>query len=451
MNVSDARPFADGGGEKMIYDVRMGPQALLSGERLYVAYQAGVPGPEAHPHLSVLDLADGRWSAPLQVGEVSHADHHFCPVLWQDSKRHLHMLYHCHGRDGGRHIVSARPEATDDWRAGPDIGGSVSYPRIFTLSDGRLVLYYRTFGHMGYWGYRVSGDGGYSWGAPVALVDFDQRPLRDLDTWAGSYHSACVASDGVSLHVAFVYWDERKGKNPLYGRSMESNNRYHLYYLRLDVDRQEIRTAAGDLLEAPISRAEAETAKIWDSGWRLTNMPAIHENESGDPLFLLPAAGEQSPWRCAFILVRWEGGRWLRKEIVPTTNTWDGCLLLPGDETGSLQAFLAVGRGDGGELLSYGGGAIEEWRSHDHGSTWRRHADISPLPGLIYNNPRPVERTDGSAVPDMLVLYGWQGPGSIQTYTGSEVGDRRYRFRLPADAPTGNRGQAFLWRQGRWL
>jgi hypothetical protein len=450
MSKEGARPFALDGGEKMIYDVRMGPQALLIGGRVFVVYQAGAPGPEAHPCVSVLDLERRLWGEPLRIGSVSRADHHFGPVLWQDPAGHLHVLYHCHGRDGGRHLVSAAPGDAAHWTEGPQIPGSVSYPRIFPLSNGRPLLYSRTYGHMGWWGYRLSEDGGHSWSEPEALVDFDQRPQRDLDTWAGSYHSASRASDGRSLHVAFVYWDERKAENPLYGRSMESNNRYHLYYLRLDPERREVRTAAGSLLKTPISRAEAESAKIWDSGWRLTNMPSILEDGEGNPLFLLPVAGEESPWKCVFTLVRRSGERWVREEITPTTNTWDGCLLLPGAEPGSLRAIMAVGSGDG-ELLSYGGGVLEDWRSDGVGEPWRRHADVSPVPGLIYNNPMPVERPDGSVVADMLLCYGWQGPGSVQTYTGSEVGDRRYRFSLPPGAPSGNRGQAFLWYGGRWV
>ena len=77
------------------------------------------------------------------------------------------------------------------------------------LGDGRVLLYFRTFGHMGNWGYQISDDGGYTWmRPPVPLVDFDQNPRTPLDTWACTYHTARLSADRRWLHVGFSYMDE---------------------------------------------------------------------------------------------------------------------------------------------------------------------------------------------------------------------------------------------------
>ena len=184
---SAARPFARHGTEKMVYDLRMGPQALWHEDTIHIVYQS-TGGEDAelrgHPYAIAYEVSARRWSAPVRLGAVRGYDHHFAPILWRDAGGHLHVLYHCHGTDGGVHLVSARPDSIASWHPGPEIAPSISYPRAFPLGDGRLLLYFRTFGHMGNWGYQTSADGGYTWTRPDRpLVDFDQNPQTDLDTW----------------------------------------------------------------------------------------------------------------------------------------------------------------------------------------------------------------------------------------------------------------------------
>jgi hypothetical protein len=443
------KPFALYGGEKMLYDVRMGPQAVRHRDVIYIAYQANADGAEAHPHIIAYDLATRTWSDAVQIGSTTHYDHHFAPILWFDREEHIHVLYNCHGRDGGTHVISGAPRSIRAWKAGPQIYKSISYPRVIPLPDDKLLLYYRAFGHMGYWTHQASTNGGYTWTQPRPLIDFDQTPQSDDDTWAGSYQSVHLGADGRSLHIAFVYWDEKKQINPLYGRRIESNNRYHLYYLRLDTDTGQLYTIEGDPVPQPVSRSQAERCKVWNTGHRLTNMPAILNHPKGAPCFLLPVAGESSPWQCMFHFVRRHRGRWQSTAVARANNTWDGCLMHRGPD-GELLAYLATGDQDG-QMLSYGGGTIEEWASRDGGLSWEKRQELNPEPGLIYNNPKPVEWSTGSALDGYLVLYGWQGPGSIQVQTGSLIRGTPYKIALPEDAPTGNRGRAYLWHKGEWL
>ena len=146
--MEDPRPFAAHGSEKMIYDVRMGPQCLCRDGTFWVAYLANPDGDKALPHIIRRDL-HGTWLDPVVLGDVACYDHHFAPVLWFDAAEHIHVLYHCHsGLDEARHLVSAAPLDCARWTDAPPIAPSISYPRLLRCPDSELVLYYRALGHM---------------------------------------------------------------------------------------------------------------------------------------------------------------------------------------------------------------------------------------------------------------------------------------------------------------
>ena len=333
-------------------------------------------------------------------------------------------------------LVSARPESTEKWEEAPEIAPSITYPRAMPIYDDKLLLFYRSYGHMGYWTYQVSDDSGHSWTPhSIPIVDFDQSPKSDSDTWAGTYHSAWPGRNGRSLHIAFVYWDERKGLNPLYKRRFTSINRHHLYYLRLDIPSGQLYTIEGDKMGTPVTRETAEKCKVWDTGHRLTNMPSILVNDNDEPYFVMPVS-EEEPWKCRFYFIKRDRGNWVKHPIVETNHTWAGSHLVRG-EGSELLAYLVVGSVDG-ETLSYGGGNVEEWVSTDGGSSWKLSRKIASAPGLLYNNPRPIEHVDGSLMDGLLLFYGWEGPGSIQPADGSSKTSRL-------------RGKAYLWRDGRCI
>jgi hypothetical protein len=235
--------------------------------------------------------------------------------------------------------------------------------------------------------------------------------------------------------VGFVYWDERRAVIPLYGEPVGTNDRHHLYYLRVDLETGAVRTLDGRALSVPVNRRDAESCKLLDTGDQLTNFPSIAEDDTGVPSFLLPVSGTDSPWDCRFVYVRPTSRGLVQLPIVSTSNTWDGCLLRTCGPD-ALEAVLVVGR-DWEHRLAYGGGSVEIWRSEDGGGSWRRTGRLDPVPGHLYNNPRPVERVDGTQVPGALAFFGWDGPGSIEPLCPEDVRN--------------NRGRAFLWYDGAWL
>lgn len=415
--------FAAHGCEKMIYDLRMGPQAIMHGQAGYFVYLAGtgqqgsVRGPGlAHPHIIRRD-PDGDWSAPVRIGQAHGPNHHFAPVLWIDRRQHLHVLYNCHFTlNQSCHRVSARPLDITRWREAPLVAPSISYPRIVRLPGGRLLLYYRVLGHMGYWTYRLSNPDNAGWGPPAPpLVDFDHRPDIPGDEWAGSYHSIALGRDGRSLHVGMVRWDERPRVSPLYGKHVGLWSRYDLYYFRLDLRTGHAFNIAGRQLASPINRADAyRHCLVCDTGEHLTNMPTLLADPDDRPQFLLPIAGRRLN-TCRLWFIRRHGRAWARHPVASTGNLWNAAHMEYAAD-GSISAFVIVdapGGSAGREPLFYGGGLIHEYRSTDGGEHWRRVARIDLPPGFIANNPRPVEDSLGRPLPRTLTFFAWPGPHAI--------------------------------------
>lgn len=436
-HAASVEPFALHGCEKMLYDVRMGPQALLRDGRIFVAYQSNGSGKPAHPFVRVFDVQRGEWSAQVQVGEVSKYDHHFAPAIWFDGDGHLHMLCHCHNSPG-EHRVSRRPGDISEWAEAPPVAPVVSYPRLFRLAGGELLIYYRTHGHLGHWGYRLSQDGGYTWGEKRTLVDLDLNAVTEDEKCAGSYHTVLPSQDGKSLHVGFVRKREFATRSALYGEPVpKAFFRYHFFCLRADLASGRVFDADGRELTTPLALAEAERCKVWDTGEQFTNMPAMALDGRGAPCFILPVSSQSSMWDCGLHFVRRDGSEWRRTMIARTNHVWSASALRR-EPDGLWRAFLVVDSGNG-HCLHYGGGRrVEEWVSSNGGEQWDKKGEIVPEDGLLYNNPRFVELEDGSPAPGYLLLYGWPGPSSI---SGKDTGDGSHV----------NRGRAFLWREGEWL
>ena len=79
-----ARPFAEHGCKKMLYDARMGPVAVADGDRIVIAYQAAEAGLPGHPHVIAYNCRAERWTPPVRLGTAAGLDHHFAPILRLD-------------------------------------------------------------------------------------------------------------------------------------------------------------------------------------------------------------------------------------------------------------------------------------------------------------------------------------------------------------------------------
>ena len=429
------KPFAQYGTEKMLYDLRMGPQLVKNGNYLYCVYQANKEGIYSCPFITRYSINENKWEGPFKIGECEEKkyDHHQCPVLWLDADGYIHVLYDCHGGCGA-HVVSIAPYTISAWRRCGEIYSSISYPHIIRYGSNNVCLYFRAFGHMGFWAYTISNDGGFSWSKPIGITDFDQRPENDQDTWAGSYHSVDLSPDGHILHIAFTYFDERgiwKYVHPRYKRMPSVNTRYNTYYLQLDLATGVIRNDNGKEIESMLSRKEAEIAKIWDSGDYLTMQPAILSLPDNSVSFLLPVTGK-TEWDCTFFYLKKTKGKWRMFRVCDTNTTWSGCRLAYKD--GVINAYLISGKTDG-SIYTYGAGELEKWESFDDGETWKFSKRFVPEKGDLYNNPIIAEDSmnSGRKYSEFIAFYGWTGPYSIQPVIDKKT-----------DIPIINRGKAYL-------
>lgn len=490
MNANATVPFARYGGEKMIYDGRTGPVAINVDGSTYVAYQGGRRGPEGHPHLIRYDRTHDTWSAPQRVGTVSSVNHHLGPILWTDASGLLHVLYNCHISGKAQkpvapvHLMSpttpremfANTENDPStgipaWIDGGVIAPSISYPRCLRLADRRWVLYYRVFGHMGYWTYRVSENGSDGWEGGVPLVDFDRDPVTNKDTWAGSYHTVQPGNDGEHLHVTFCYWDESQTYNRRYNQPLGFSNRYDLYYMKVSVVTGTATTADGSKLDLPVNRHRAAQCRVASTEHHITNAATMMIDREDRPSFLLPVSGS-TPWDCLFIYVRSERERddrlsgqhetgpsdvisdrltcasgWRATAVAPTNSVWSGSLLTR-NKANTLQAYLIAGTDDGSSRV-YGGGQLELWESTDGGRCWHYRRNLNPHGDRLFNNPRPVIGPGSECAYAFdqgdrgFVCFGWPGPKSLwevqrQAQTSGSLGSV-------------NAGEAYLWLGGRWV
>ena len=430
-------PFGSGGQLKMIYDRRQRPQAVYINDMVYMVYNGGAPPDTAKrattfPFVVSYDPSGKRVSSPMQLDTKGSTDQHYCPIIWADNDDILHILYGCH-KTAGTHLVSkkkaAMGESRKDWNEGAEIRYSLSYPTVYTIYDNHKVIYFRTGEHRSSWSYLISKDEGKTWSGPEQdVVDLNlggdgHIPTKEqMENEMSSYQSVLPARDGKSLHVAFVYYDDNKHNipdkfwNPRYGSKLNLGLKYNLYYVNIDLLTHEVRNFHGEPLQTPIDLPQANAGcLIWDTGWRGTGVPPdIILDENDHPAFL-HVLSEDTPETFNYYYVRYVDGEWKPSVITRSNHEWNsGCLKR--SSNGELSAYLIVGdneyKSSVGKMDSRGGGArIEEWRSVDHGNTWRKARNLAPrqpeFAGWKYNNIQPIMDPSGKAKEGMYLFYGW--------------------------------------------
>jgi hypothetical protein len=409
----------------MLYDRRQRPQAVCLDGKVHIVFNAGGqvgarPKARTKPMAVTYDTSTRQFSEVVTLGPASR-DHHYGPVIWADQEGYLHVLFGCH-RTPGTHLISKQAgsigSGIDSWDKGPQIAPGISYPSIFRVSDNRELIYYRTKGHTSSWTYRISDDSGKTWTGPVR--DVTDMDINGRTEWS-SYHTTLPSRDGRFLHVAFMTYDDNKSDdpkryyNPRYDRAVGNAWKYNLYYVRIDLQTQEVTNFDGERMKTPIDidRADAK-CRIWDTKWRGAGVPpTIILDENGNPAFL-HVLSEETLAEHRYYYVRRAGRQWKQTPITSSNHQWNSCHL-SGDDDGTLHAYLIVGGGyldTDGYMDRYGGGEIEEWISGDKGDTWTRLRELTPdksrYPGWKYNNIQPVTRPDGTIVDRMLLFYGWK-------------------------------------------
>ena len=415
-----AVPFAENGGLKMLYDNRMYPQAIEHQGRVYMVWRAK----NGFPYIRSRELATRRFSEPVnllkgredQIDAPKYKrDHHYAPIVWNDSGGYLHVLFGCHVISGGVHLISRQPRSFAEWRQAPAIARSISYPKAHRIHGDQTLIYFRHKGHLGYWSYRVSADGGKTWNAPRRPpINLNLEPHDGyLAEHAGSYHTTRVSKDGRTLHVAFIWKVEEPVFNSRYKQQLHDHTqRYNLYYLKVDLGSGKAHDYDGNELETPVRKRVADRqCLVWDTDERVAAVgPSIYLDENDDPYFLLPVSDE-TPYRSRFYFVKRGKDRWLKTPITRTSHPFNSCHLERSAD-GRFEAFLVTGEEESNsedDMDSNGWGTrIEKWVSDRNGENWKLVRDISPRPGYKYQNIQFVSRDLRQRVKGLLLFYGWQ-------------------------------------------
>ena len=419
--------FAEGGALKMLYDNRMYPQAVVSGGQLHAVWR----GDKGLPWIRSYDLAERRFSAPRMLlagtgieidAERFERDQHYAPIVWAAPDGRLHVAFGFH-RTPGFHLATKQPGATDQWERLPEISHSVSYPQAHNLPDGRTLVYFRESGHLGFWTYRTSSDGGRTWDMPeTPVIDMDAPPHESpLASHAGSYQTTAVSPDGKSLHIAFIWKVEEPIASQRYGSVLHDYTRRHnLYYVRADLASGQVFNAHGKELPRPVNFAVAqrECLVLDTEGGSASVGPSIALGPGGQPNFLLPVSGK-TPYASTFYFVRMRDGKWDKTALAKTGHPFNSTHLVSRGD-GSFQAFLIAGDGESNEdtlMNSYGwGDRVEEWVTDANGKHWKRSRDLTPKAGLRYQSVKFVRGESGQSVDGLLLFYAWQGTGKGSAY-----------------------------------
>ena len=118
----------------MLYDKRMYPQALEHQGMLYLVWRAK----NGFPFIRSYDLESRRFSEAVNLlkgmedridAPKYKRDHHYAPIVWNDTAGYLHVLFGCHGNSGGVHLVSKHPRSIAEWRQASEIAQASPTPR----------------------------------------------------------------------------------------------------------------------------------------------------------------------------------------------------------------------------------------------------------------------------------------------------------------------------------
>ncbi len=423
-------PFGEGGQIKMLYDRRQRPQSVYLNDMVYIVFNAGGdPGDSGRsptmPMIVTYNPVTREFSDIVKLGPAK-SDHHYGPVIFADTSDYLHVLYGCHSSPG-THLISRKPanigSSINDWETGPEVAPGISYPTFYQVTGNKELIYYRTKGHISSWTYRISDDRGKTWVGPETdVTDLDSKGRFE---WS-SYQCKLPGKDGQFLHVVFTAYDDNRQSEPerfynsRYQNGVSNEWKYNLYYVKIDLQTNEVTNFDGEKMSTPIDLDQAnEKCMIWDTEGRGAGVPPdIVLDKESNPAFL-HVLSEETTEDHNYYFVHRTNGKWKKTVIAPSNHQWNGCHINL-DSYGIYHAYLVVGDSyvepdylnTGGYMDKHGGGRIEEWISSDMGSSWTKTGELTPdpskYPGWKFNNIQPVTNPDGSVVEGMLLFYGWK-------------------------------------------
>jgi len=187
---------------------------IYSNRRTYLTYLGETDKREKYSDMPVYVVAkdeeSGKWGDPVCLGPSGTSfDTHYFPVIVADNRGYLHVFYGCHNT-AMKYRRSLKPNDITSWTDEITLGGMVSYPRAFTLPDGRIYVFARGREYLENRciSFIYSTDYGRSWS------DWNIVAFNDLDESARAYLAGLVVDKNQNptrLHIAFYFTEKPVG------------------------------------------------------------------------------------------------------------------------------------------------------------------------------------------------------------------------------------------------
>jgi hypothetical protein len=249
------------GGKNLWYTHLNTPHAMYHGGKTYLTFHGG-GSDYLDPLVVSYDHKTRKVRGPVKVGDnplAEQADHHGNPALIVDDAGYIHVIYGGHGHHRGemRHAVSERPHDISAWQHLKNINPQTTYPQLLKMSDGTIYYFYRQGNHRTDWVYVTSRDNGRTFSKEVPVMAAGKKRTDGeyldgvyYDAWYGSFYKG----RGDTIHHVTRYHACAND----YSQSYHIERRVHLYHLQLTHGKGEWTNLAGQKLELPVTREQAD-------------------------------------------------------------------------------------------------------------------------------------------------------------------------------------------------
>ncbi len=411
--------FAEDGGIAATSGL-INPSAWHREGKTYVVYQGKMNAPTITSYDHRKPKGE-RWAPNVKVGvnPLGNTDTHGTPSMLIDKLGYIHVFFGSHGRRQ-MYSRSQRPYDITEWDKMPPVSLQMTYPCGAMLDNGAMVLIGRAGAHVSPWVELTSSDSGKTWSEERPIVDFRPHAL---------YGTVKSGVDGKTVHFT---WSLQAKGDLLKGTSTERfsigrgkygygntviDNRHHCFYMRRDQNGRWC-NIQGEPLQTPIDMKTAyQKCLVYRGDWPLHGQFGTMGIDKDDKPHIVFLAGkmpaDKAKWHTnnvdyTYNYARWDSKRWVLNNITTTDSIWDNGQAVFPEPNGLVNVYLVArgSRTDEGRLTTKGriGGNIEQWRSEDHGKTWKKIKDVityTKTGRRLFNCPHSVV----NAHPDARVIF----------------------------------------------
>lgn len=345
-------------------------QYISSVNKTFICYS----GDNFSAYATYYDHTSGGWANPVLVGESeANRDSHGSPAMLVDSSGYIHVVYGSHGGNA-LYSKSTNPYDISSWVTMSTPETDLSYPQLLQFSNNNIYLFYRKGGaHLSDMGYKVSTDGGTTWGSFNTVISYTSP----------SYAYYWYVRKGVAdtIHVGMIWKDENNSKG---ASGDEATHRYNIYYFKYDGTKW-VNGNGTDLTSIiPLDHTDLDTVGnnliLYNSGTVKCQIPVVEVNSSDYPHIFF-VSGNLLTYTNQ--LIYWDGGAWQTKTCtgLGSSNMFSTYAFQVNSAT-SFTAYITgpnsrVSCGD--TTTKFRGGDFEVWDSTNTGTTWTLRERIQSL------------------------------------------------------------------------